>query len=197
VSQNAAYFEEFALRPLSASYQQFENTAALIAHRASLQTPPPFAVLDALPTGGSATDPRTQIATLAEYYLVADPQRTFLDPFGGSAPASSWSQHFFGALTFNVGQPKGVWSVFASGADPNNLNFAYRVYSRQYTNALVLYKPLSSTINGSAIGTLSDNTATTHALGGSYRVLQANGSLGPVVTSITLRNGEGAILVRA
>jgi hypothetical protein len=196
VSQNVAYFEESSLRPLAASYQQFENTAALIAHRASLQTPPPYAVLDALPTGGSATDPRTQIAALAEYYLLADPHRTFLDPFGGSAPASSWTQHFFGAITYNVGQPQGVWSVFASGADPNNLSFAYRVYARRYTNALVLYKPLSSTLNGSAVGSAGNGTATTHALGGSYRVLQANGTLGPVVTSITLRNGEGAILIK-
>jgi hypothetical protein len=197
VSQNAAYYEEFALRPLSASYQQFENTAALIAHRASLQTPPPFAVLDALPTGGSATDPRTQLATLAEYYLLADPRRTFLDPFGGSAPASSWSQHFFGAITYNVGRPVSAWSVFASGADPNDMRFAYRVYERQYSNALVLYKPLSSTLNGSATGGLSDSTATTHALGGSYRALRADGTLGPVITSITLRNGEGAILIKA
>jgi hypothetical protein len=195
VGRSTAYFEEFALRPLSASYQQFESTAALIAHRASLHSPSPYAVLDALPTGGSATDPRTQIAALAEYYLLADPQRTFLDPFGGSAPATSWSQHFFGAITYNVGQPKGAWSVFASGTDPNNLNFGYRVYARQYDNALVLYKPLSSTPNGSAVGSLSDTTATTHALGGTYRALQADGTLGPVVTSVTLRNGEGAVLI--
>jgi hypothetical protein len=196
VSHSTAYFEEFALRPLSASYLQFEGTAALIAHRTSLRSPPPYAVLDAVPTGGSATDPRTQLAALAEYYLLADPRRTFLDPFGGSAPASSWSQHFFGALTYDVGQPTGAWSVFASGADPNDLRLAYRVYGRQYANALVLYKPLSSTPNGSATGTLSDNTATTHALGGSYRALQADGTLGPVITSVTLRNGEGAILIK-
>ncbi|HEX5273138.1 MAG TPA: hypothetical protein VFW33_21730, partial [Gemmataceae bacterium] len=53
----------------------------------------PFAerlsVLDSVPAGGSPTDPRTQIATLAEYYLLADPTRTFLDPFGGDAPATA------------------------------------------------------------------------------------------------------------
>jgi hypothetical protein len=197
VSQGVGYFEESSLRPLASSYLAFEYTAALIAHRASLQTPPPYAVLDVLPTGGSMTDPRTQIAALAEYYLLANPQRTFLDPFGGSAPSSSWSQHFFGALTYNVGQPRGNWSVFATGADPNNLNFTYRVYARQYDNALVLYKPLSSTTNGSATGSLSDHTATTHTLGGRYRELHADGTLGPVITSIRLRNGEGAILIKA
>jgi hypothetical protein len=197
VSQNTAYFEEFALRPLSASWRQFEDTAALVAHRAGLQSPSPYAVLDALPTGGSPTDPRTQIATLAYYYLIGDPTRTFLDLFGGYSPASSWSQHFFNAITYNVGQPVGTWRLFDSGADPNDYRFSYRVYSRTYQNALVLYKPLSSNLNGSATGTTSDNTATVEQLGGRYRALNADGTLGPVITSISLRNGEGAILIKA
>jgi hypothetical protein len=93
VGRLTAYYEEFALRPLAASYLQFEDIAALVARRAALQAPPPYAVLDSLPTGGSLTDPRTQIATLAYYYLLADPSRTFLDLFGGYAPASSWTLH--------------------------------------------------------------------------------------------------------
>jgi hypothetical protein len=197
VSNTAAYFEEFALRPLSGSYQQFESVAAVVAHRAGLQSPAPYAILDALPTGGAPTDARTQIATLAEYYLLADQNRTFLDPFGGFAPATSWNQHFFGALTYNVGQPVGPWSLRASGLDPNDHRFVYRVYQRPYSNALVLYKPLSSTPNGSATGTTSNNTATWQPLNGTYRALQADGSLGPPVTGITLRNGEGAILIKA
>jgi hypothetical protein len=47
------------------------------------------------------------------------------------------------------------------------------------------------------VGSLSDNTATAHALGGTYRPLRADGTLGPPVTSITLRNGEGAILIKS
>jgi hypothetical protein len=197
LSHNTAYFEEAALRPLSSTYQQFEALAALFAHRATLQSPPPYAVLDAAATGGSATDPRTQIATLAEYYLLADPNRTFLDPFGGASPASSWSQHFFGAATYNVGQPVGPWSVLDSGLDPNDNRFSYRVYQRQYSGALVLYKPLSSTVNDTAQGSLAGSTATTVQLPGSYHALQADGSLGPTVNSVSLRNGEGAILVPA
>jgi hypothetical protein len=197
IANTAGYFEEFALRPLSGSYQQFEDLAAVVAHRATLQSPSPYAILDALPTGGSPTDPRTQIATLAEYYLLANPTSTFLDPFGGYAPATGWDQHFFDAINYNVGQPVGTWSLFASGLDPNDNRFIYRVYQRQYTNALVLYKPLSSTPNGSAVGSTSSNTATYFSLNGSYRELQANGTLGPVVTGVTLRNGEGAILIKA
>jgi hypothetical protein len=196
IVRNTAYFEEFALRPLAASYLQFEDTAALVAHRAALQSPAPYAVLDALPTNGSPTDPRTQIATLAEYYLLADPTRTFLDPFGGYAPASSWTQHWFNALTYNIGQPTDTWSLFASGVDPSDSTKTYHVYARPYQNALVLFKPLSTNSNGSATGTLSDATATVISLNGTYRPLNADGTLGAAETSVTLRNGEGAILVK-
>ena len=57
----------------------------------------------------------------------------------------------------------------------------------------MLYKPLS--FGNGATGTLADATATTFLLGSAYYPLQADGTLGAAVTSITLRNGEGAILV--
>ncbi len=192
--QTTASYEEFLLRPLAHSYRQFEEVAAQVARRLALRSPAPLAVLDSLPAGGSPTDPRTQLATLAYYYLVGDPDRTFLNFFGGYDPASSWAQHWSPAAAFNVGRPSGPWSVFASGADPANAALAYRVYGRKYDNALVLYKPLSAS-DGRAGGP-GDATATTHALGGSYRALRADGSLGPAVASVTLRNGEGAILVK-
>ena len=72
------------------------------------------------------------------------------------------------------------------------------MFSRSYVNALVLYKPLSyKSGTGGGTGTTADTTATVHALGGNYRVLAADGTLGPVVTSVSLRNGEGAVLIRA
>jgi hypothetical protein len=44
---------------------------------------------------------------------------------------------------------------------------------------------------------LVNASATTYALNGTYSLLGANGTLGPVVvTSVSLRNGEGAILVK-
>jgi hypothetical protein len=188
------YFEEFALRPLAQNWQAFEQVAAVVGARAALRTPAPYAVLDSLPTGGAPTDPRTEMAALAEYYLVADPDSTFLDLFGGYSPHSDWSQHWVPAVAFDVGRPLGGWSVFASGADPANRALTYDVYQRSYGNALVLYKPLS--YSHGVTGGLGDATATTHALPGTFRVLNADGSLGPAVTSITLRNGEGAVLVR-
>jgi hypothetical protein len=190
------YFDEFAIRPLSQTFQQFEDVAAMVSTRAALQSPAPYAVLDSYPDGGSPTDPRTQIATLAYYYLIADPSNTFLDFYGGAEPATTWSRHWVPAAAYNIGPAAGPWSVFATGADPANPTLTFRVYQRAFSNALVLYKPLSAGTNGTT-GTTADGTATTFALNGSYRILNADNTLGPVVTSITLRNGEGAILIKS
>lgn len=196
VRQNTAYYEEFAIRALAHNYQQFEDMAALVEHRSELKSPAPLAVLDALPTGGSPTDARTQIATLAYYYLLQDPKTTFLNLFGGYEPSTSWTRHWSEAVKYDVGQPLGGWSLFASAADPMNRNYTYRVYQRSYSNALVLYKPLSYSRHGSRSGSLGTGSSTTHTLNGVYRPLRADGTLGAPVTSVKLRNGEGAILVR-
>jgi hypothetical protein len=194
IGRTQGYFEEFYLRPLAQTAQQFESLAGQVARRTGLHSPAPYAVIDSYPTGGSVTDPRTQMATLANYYLIGDPVSTFLDFYGGYEPPTSWTRHWVPAAAFNVGQPKDTWSLFASGADPSNGALIYRVYQRHYTNALVLYKPLSSS-SGGGTGTLADTTATVHQLGRTYRPLQADGTLGAPVTSISLRNGEGAVLI--
>jgi hypothetical protein len=195
VQRVQGYNAEIVIRALAHDYRQFESVAGMVARRAALTQPAPLVVLDSSPAGGAPTDARTQLATLAYYYLLADPATTYLDFFGGFRPASSWDNHFSAAATYDIGAPLGAWSLFAAGADPSNPSLSYRVYQRAYANALVLYKPLSSG-NGTE-GTTADGTATRHALGGTYRPLRADGTLGDPITSITLRNGEGAILVKA
>lgn len=191
-----SYLEEFGLRPMTANTVQFEDLAAIVAYRRELSGGRAYEILDSLPTGGfDANDPRLQIATLAMYYLVADPDLSFLMINGGNEPSSSWTRHWIGAITFDVGRPRESWSVFAAGSDPANATLDYKVYQREYENALVLYKPLSYT-RGTA-GTTANNTATTHVLDGWYRPLNADGSLGKPVNRVTLRNGEGAIMVKA
>jgi hypothetical protein len=188
------YFEEFGIRAMAQNYVQFENLAATVATRSTLASPAPYAVLDSYPQGGSPTDPRTELATLAYYLLLANPSTTFLDYDGGYDPSGPWSQHWFPAMNANIGQPLGSWSLFASGPDPSNQALTYQIYQRSFTNALVLYKPLS--YGNGVTGTTADNTATTQSLGGTYYPLEADGTLGAPITSITLRNGEGAILIK-
>lgn len=190
-----SYVEEFALRPLTHNWQQFTDVAAQTARRLSLMGPTGYAILDTYPAGGSPTDPRTQIASLAYYYLLADPQRTFVMFNGGYEPSSGWSRHWTDAVRFDVGKPRGTWSVFAQGTDPERSYLDYKIYQRNYDRALVLYKPLS--YKNGRTGTTDDATATVHKLNGNYRELRADGTLGPVVNYVRLRNGEGAILIRA
>ena len=106
----------------------------------------------------------------------------------GVANLSGWS-------TYDVGAPTAAWGTYAAGADPADAALTYKVCGWEYENALVLYKPLSYTRGRT--GTTADATATTHQLNGSYRKVNADGTLGPVVTQVTLRNGEGAVLVKA
>ena len=155
----------------------------------------PYLVIDTHPAGGSSTDARTQTAALAYYYLVADPDRTFLMFFGGNNPSSTWTQHWSPAAAVDVGAPTGAMRVFAHGDRSVEPGADYKVFARDYENGLVLYKPLSYK-SGIGEGTRNEQTATTHQLGGSYRRVNADGTLGPVITSIRLRNGEGAVLIR-
>jgi hypothetical protein len=85
----------------------------------------------------------------------------------------------------------------ATGNDPSNAKLQYRVYQRPYEKALVLYKPLSFGGWSGPRATIGDDTATRHELPRPHRPLQADGRLGDLVTSVQLRNGEGAVLVPA
>ena len=190
--------EEFLLRPMQVTWSAVRDTADLVAGRLAADDPAPYVILDTHPGGGGTpTDPRTQLGALAYYYLVADPDRTFVMFFGGDNPSAAWSDTWIGAAEVNVGRPGGAMTVFASGLDPANPDLEYRVYGRDYGNALVLFKPRSYKL-GRGTGTTADATATSHALIGSYRTVHADGSLGPVVLdpTIKLRNGEGAILLK-
>jgi hypothetical protein len=186
--------EEFLLRPMEANWSEVGDAVNLVARRLAASSSP-YVVLDTYPGGGSPLDPRTQVGALAYYYLVADPDRTMLMFFGGDNPSAAWSNTWIPSATVDVGRPAGAMATFATGADPENRALTYKVFRRDYGKAVVLYKPRSYAL-GVGTGTLNNATATTHQLGGSYRVLNPDGTLGPVVTSVTLRNGEGAVLMK-
>jgi hypothetical protein len=197
VTQNPIYFEEFAIRPMSHHWGYFEDLAGMVARRAALTDPSPLAVIDSHPQNGSPTDPRMQLATLAYYYLIADPDSTVLMFYGGFEPNTTWSRHWCPAVAFDVGKPVGKWFPFASGNDPAGSGMTYHIYQRAYDNALVLYKPLSYARGSKTKASLGDETATKHDLLGDYRPLSADGTLGNSINTISLRNGEGAILVKS
>ena len=153
-------------------------------------------ILDTYSGAVAMNDPRSQMGSLAYYYLLADPDKTFLMFNGGQSPAAPWQSVWVPAATVDVGKPTGAMTTWATGADPQNANLTYQVLRREYANAISLFKPLSYKL-AAGTGTTADATATTHQLDGNYRRLNADGTRGPVITSIALRGGEGAVLMRA
>jgi len=202
IKKYPVYFEEFMLRPLSHNFGMFEDTAATLERRSKLTSPPPLAFLDSHPQRadrGKADplDPRAQLSALAYFYLLADPDRTFLLFFGGFEPATAWQRHWCEAAAFDVGRPKGHWSQFAKGNDPSDSRREYRVYVRDYERALVIYKPVSYQKGVYTPVPIGDETATVHKLRSAHIPLGADGKLGDATSEIKLRNGEGAILIKA
>lgn len=194
---STAAFEEFVLRPNDANWSNVQDIKTLVDSRLAADNPSPYLILDTSPGSlGDIRTERTKMGALSYYYLLGDPDKTFLMFFGGYKPSAAWGTVFVQAATYNVGKPKGAMTTFATGADPQNANLTYKVYGREYDSALVLYKPRSYTL-GKGTGTTDDATSTTHQLNGRYRQLYSDGSLGQVVTSIKLRNGEGVVLVKA
>ena len=158
-----------------------------------------------------ATDPvgtdRGRLFTLALYYLVHNPNTFYLyESHNGhnyEVHLSQWQWN--PAVTFDVGRPDRVPDgfvdfegnagttehyEFAAGADPYDPALTYHVFAREFTNALVLVKmlPIGSVVD--------DQSATVHELGRPYRILRADGSVSDeTVTSVSIRNNEGVILV--
>jgi hypothetical protein len=202
VKRYPVYFEEFMLRPLSHNFNMFEEMAAVVERRSKLTSPAPLAFLDTHPQRADRSkadplDPRTQLSALAYFYLVADADRTFLLFFAGFEPATAWQRHWCEAASHDVGRAKNRWSLFAKGSDPSDSRREFRIYAREYEQALILYKPVSYQKGVYTPVPIGDETATVHKLPTAYRLLAADGKPGDATTEIRLRNGEGAILINA
>ncbi len=189
-------FEEFVLRPTEANWSGFNDVASLVKSRLASDSPSPYVILDSHPGSFPVGTDRVKMGTLAYYYLVSDPDKTMLMFYGGFSPAAPWADTWIAAVATDLGKAKGAFTTLATGKDPQNAALDYKVYRREFDTGIALYKPRSYTL-GQGTGTTDDATGTTHDLGGNYRVLRADNTLGPVVTSVTLRNGEGTVLVKA
>jgi uncharacterized repeat protein (TIGR01451 family) len=78
-------------------------------------------------------------------------------------------------------------------------DYNYSVLGREFENALVLFKPLPSyqvTETGDPSITTHNIPATSDNPTGRYYPLNSDGTLGPAITSITLRNTDGVILIK-
>lgn len=139
---------------------------------------------------------RVLMAEYANYLMLLDPARMdqlAVDFYltGNADPATPHSMTWLAAFQFGLGAPTGARSVLASGTDGAGQPF--QVFARAFTNALVVYRPMQNW----ARTKFGDATAMAVPLpAGSWRVLRSDGTQGPAVSSVTLRNGEALILVR-
>jgi hypothetical protein len=131
---------------------------------------------------------------LCWYYVArSDSTYVYMRPGFGNAYGAylnpGWdSLTWCGAMDYELGSYGPRYYDFDSGTDPKG--YYYNVYARQYQNGLVLIRP-----RGAWGQDFDDATKMTLSLPGNYRYLAPDGTLGGVITSIQLRNGEGAILI--
>lgn len=208
----------------SDTWTQFNVNANYIANQSTYYSPAPIQIIDTFsvywdnvlytsyPAGSGLTygngnlSDRYRTLMLSYYYMIARPE-TYFGAFMDNNTISNLNPNrWFTSITTDIGQPVSSYQLFASGNDPSQPTKTYRIYSRQYTKALVLYKPLSSdaaiqpdwnspfyaTVGNAGI---TGSGLTTHSLGGTYYPVSPDGTIGSGITSISLRNAEGAILI--
>jgi hypothetical protein len=145
------------------------------------------------PHGNSATGAqRMKLWELASYYMVvpSTPQNLVLQL--ENAWSSPYSSLWIRAQEANIGHPVSARVLASRGTDP--LGNAYALYSRDMEKALVIMR-----VNqGWGSHSYTDGTAVTVPLPTTdqWVPLNADGTLGSPVTSVTLRNVEAAILLK-
>jgi hypothetical protein len=151
------------------------------------------------PGSYATADARQDMWRLAFYYLVKEPTgssgHAYFDltlPSYSSNDIPRDQSHWYAAYQVNVGQPTGGMTAAQSGTSPSD-GAPYTVFTRPYTNAKVLFRPMdqwSSTDYGS-------RSAVTVQLDGTYRQLKEDATLGPATSSVQIRNAEALILIPA
>jgi chitodextrinase len=99
-------------------------------------------------------------------------------------------------MAYDIGQPVGQYYNYDYGQDPaypGNPAMKYVVVARKYGNALVLFKPKYSW----ATAIFDSRSVTVNNLGGNYRPLNIDGTLGGATSTISLKNWDAAILIPA
>jgi hypothetical protein len=133
---------------------------------------------------------RGQLVQLANYYMAvpADPQRFSMDQqnLWNVRPDTVWEA----AVEADVGHPREARHMIASGVDPAGQK--YRIYARDFDHAYVVIRP-SIDWRKQVYG---DSTGVVVPLPAPMRLLHRDGSLGPAITSVTLRDVEAAILFK-
>ena len=131
-----------------------------------------------------------------------DPSFCYSDPWGTglefdpTRPGTyqDFQSEWLGAFR-SFGAPNGLGFRYQQGASPAGTcdqptQRNYAVFKRNYSKGIVLVRPRDHW----DCSNYGDSTAVEVPLGGSYRLRRDDGTLGPPITTIALRNAEAAIL---
>ena len=88
------------------------------------------------------------------------------------------------------GDPDYGWGGNSWGTNGTNGAHVSNIWSRDYANALILHRPDGGSSD-------FDTYSVSIPLDGTYYPLSADGTTGLAITSIQMRRGEGAILMKA
>ncbi len=146
-------------------------------------------------SSGNQSTPQLRFKTteLCSYYMVVPASATKLTLYmandGWSTP---FSQQWLKSVEVDIGHPVTARSMVFQGKDPKGR--AARIWSREFDKAVVYMRPKV----GWDYNDYSDSTKITVALpsGQKWYPVLSDGTQGSAVTSVTLRNSEGMILIK-
>lgn len=134
------------------------------------------------------------------FYYVAKSDSTwiFMRPAPGNAYGAFVNPNldtlaWIPAMEHELGLPLAHYQFVMSGASPDQSGATYKVFARDYQQGRVYTRPR----DGLDAKWGDASMAVTVNLGGSYRQVLTDNTVGPVVTTISLRGGEGAIMLPA
>ncbi len=150
--------------------------------------------------GKGTTTMRKALYNNFAFYLAARADSTwlFLRPSLGNAYGVFLNPGFdtlswIPAMEYELGWPAQHYQLVTSGASPDQAGTVYKIWRRDYPYGRVYIRPR----DGFEANWGDMSTPINVDLGGNFRQLQTDGTLGSVVSQISLRGGEGAIMIPA
>lgn len=160
------------------------GTAVLLHHRADFN--------EVMPSSDTTAISRDRMVGLTLYLMAQGDKIYYFSYVGGFWYGNDMRKNgWYNAIACDYGKPLGKYSVWAKGNDPANPSDTFEIWSRKFSRALVLVKPRPQHTSK-----FDSTSATTHNLPGNFRRVKIDGTLeDQVITKISLRDWEGAILV--
>lgn len=137
----------------------------------------------------ASANSRHRMWSIANYLMVKDSNRRAW--YSQRPQNAALSSFWYPAVEYDIGAPSGARTLLQSGTDSNGETYA--IFQRNYTKGIIIVV----THNGYGTGVFNYglSVGTSISLGGTYYVLNSDGTKGAAVTSIQPCQFEGIVLV--